>query len=152
MTYVTCQVELRDARLPPSDIGFINLIWTDLPATSSDRLLKTYLDNWTPKMWPSGHICITQREHVGFVNWPTKQTHYLERVFNSDNFEKYLTKWILHLTRPGDLVVDPFCGWSTVGVVARRLDRRYYGCDTSPIAIQKSLEVLPNGQLATGNP
>lgn len=140
-----CIVELRDAQYPPDEVKPIDLIWTDLPANFSDRLLKSYLDRWIPKMSGTGHICITQKEHVSFVRW--EHTHYLDRVFNNDNFEKYLEKWLLWLTSPGQLVVDPFCGWSTVGVVARRLGRRYYGCDTSPIAIQKSLEKLPDGQL-----
>ncbi len=34
-------------------------------------------------------------------------------------------------SRPGDLVADPFCGSGTVGVVARRLGRRFWGCDLS---------------------
>lgn len=138
-------VELRDAQYPPDELGPIDLIWTDLPANHSDRLCKMWIDLWVPKMAPTGHICITQLEHVSFVKWG--EAHYLDRVFNNDNFEKYLEKWILWLTMPNDLVVDPFCGWSTVGVVARRLGRRYYGCDTSPVAIQKSLDKLPDGKM-----
>ena len=34
-------------------------------------------------------------------------------------------------TRPGDLVVDPFCGSGTTGVAARQLDRRFIMGDTS---------------------
>lgn len=146
MTDTDCIVEVRDAQYPPDEVKPINLIWTDLPATHSDRLCKLWLDRWVPKMSGTGHICITQKDHVSFVNY--KDTYYLDRVFTADTFEKYLEKWILWLTQPGDLVVDPFCGWSTVGVVARRLDRRYYGCDTSPIAIQKSLEKLPDATVA----
>jgi len=145
-TAIDCTVELRDAKFPPDSLTGIDLIWTDLPATSSDRLCKLWIDLWVSKMNPTGTICITQKDHVSFVNW--ERTYYLERVFTQDNFEKYLTKWIKWLTKPGDLVVDPFCGWSTVGVVARRLGRRYYGCDNSPIAIQKSLERLPDGTLS----
>lgn len=35
-------------------------------------------------------------------------------------------------TRPGDLVVDPFCGSSTTGVAAVRQGRRFLGIDNSP--------------------
>lgn len=39
-----------------------------------------------------------------------------------------------HLTSPGDLVLDPFCGSGTSGVEAIRLGRRYVGIDNNPIA------------------
>ena len=33
-------------------------------------------------------------------------------------------------TKPGDLVVDPFCGSGSSGVAAKRLGRSWLGCDT----------------------
>ena len=36
---------------------------------------------------------------------------------------------------PGDLILDPFCGSSTTGVVAKRLNRKYIG-------IERELEYL----------
>lgn len=39
------------------------------------------------------------------------------------------------LSKPGDLVLDPFCGTATSGVEALRLGRRFRGIDTNPIAI-----------------
>ena len=35
-------------------------------------------------------------------------------------------------SRPGDLVLDPFCGSGTVGLVAQRHGRRFVGCDLNP--------------------
>ena len=35
-------------------------------------------------------------------------------------------------SRPGDLVLDPFTGSGTVGVVALREDRRFVGCELNP--------------------
>ena len=34
-------------------------------------------------------------------------------------------------SRPADVVLDPFCGSGTVGVVAQRYERRFVGCDLS---------------------
>lgn len=49
--------------------------------------------------------------------------------------ERLLERVILALSRPGDCVVDPFCGSGTTLVVAARLGRRWIGCDLSPEAI-----------------
>lgn len=38
-------------------------------------------------------------------------------------------------THEGALVVDPFCGSGSVGVAARRLDRRFAGCDVCEEAV-----------------
>lgn len=40
--------------------------------------------------------------------------------------------WIDKLTEPGDLVVDPFVGSGTTAAAARRLKRRFLGCDIDP--------------------
>ena len=37
-------------------------------------------------------------------------------------------------SKPGDIVLDPFCGTGTACVVAERLDRRWIGIDASPLA------------------
>lgn len=49
------------------------------------------------------------------------------------------------LTRPGDVVLDPFCGTCTTGIEATRLGRRFYGIDANPIAtlIGKAKLLLP---------
>jgi modification methylase len=43
--------------------------------------------------------------------------------------EALLARVILSSSRPGDLVVDPFCGTGTTGAVARRLGRRFFGTE-----------------------
>lgn len=43
---------------------------------------------------------------------------------------------ILLLTLPGDLVADPFCGTGTTLEAAKRLGRRWWGCDVSERAIE----------------
>ena len=39
---------------------------------------------------------------------------------------------ILAGSRAGDLVLDPFMGSGTTGVVAQRLGRNYVGCERNP--------------------
>ncbi len=43
--------------------------------------------------------------------------------------EALLARVILASSRPGDLVLDPFCGTGTTGAVARRLGRRFIGIE-----------------------
>jgi modification methylase len=43
--------------------------------------------------------------------------------------EALLARVILASSRPGDLVLDPFCGTGTTGAVAKRLGRRFIGLE-----------------------
>jgi modification methylase len=43
--------------------------------------------------------------------------------------EALLARVILSSSRPDDLVLDPFCGTGTTGAVAKRLGRRFIGCE-----------------------
>jgi DNA modification methylase len=43
--------------------------------------------------------------------------------------EKLVEPFVLCLTRPGDVVCDPFCGSGTTAAVAKRLGRNFVGCD-----------------------
>ena len=51
-----------------------------------------------------------------------------------------LARIIMASTKPGDWVLDPFCGSSTTGIAANLLDRRYLGIDQE----QKYLEISKN--------
>src|SRR3989338_8590683 len=42
---------------------------------------------------------------------------------------------IEHLTKPGDTVLDPFCGSGTALIEANIADRNVIGVDISPIAV-----------------
>jgi modification methylase len=46
--------------------------------------------------------------------------------------EALLHRVLLASTRPGDLVLDPFCGTGTTGAVAKRLGRRFVGIERDP--------------------
>lgn len=46
------------------------------------------------------------------------------------------------LTKPGDLVVDPFVGGGTTALVCKLLGRRFIGCDLDAAAIQETRDRL----------
>jgi site-specific DNA-methyltransferase (adenine-specific) len=53
---------------------------------------------------------------------------------NTDNQmpEQLVGRVVRLLTDPGDVVVDPFAGSGTTLAVAKKLGRRYYGCEVDP--------------------
>ena len=55
--------------------------------------------------------------------------------YPSQKPEALLERIIRVASNPGDVVADVFCGSGTALVVARRLGRRWLGCDTSPDAV-----------------
>lgn len=48
--------------------------------------------------------------------------------------ESFAETWIARLTKPGDLVLDPFCGRGTAPFQALLMDRRAIGNDINPLA------------------
>jgi len=58
-----------------------------------------------------------------------------------------LARIIMASTKPGEWVLDPFCGSSTTGIAANLLDRRYLGIDQE----QKYLEISKNRQAELEN-
>src|ERR1700693_3966210 len=48
--------------------------------------------------------------------------------------ESFAETWIERLTRPGDLVLDPFCGRGTAPFQALLMDRKAAGNDINPVA------------------
>lgn len=65
-----------------------------------------------------------------FKGYPTEKPSDVSRVL------------IEQSSQLGDLVVDPFCGSSSVGTAAVALGRRYHGNDMSPAALDLSRERL----------
>jgi hypothetical protein len=55
------------------------------------------------------------------------------------------------LTRPGELVVDPFVGGGTTAVACRRLGRRFVGCDLDRVAVETTRRRLA-GELELDDP
>jgi DNA modification methylase len=70
--------------------------------------------------WEVGVIAAIGRERTGF---PTQKPEaLLERVIRASS-------------RPGDVVLDPFCGCGSAVAVAERLGRRWIGIDNSQLAL-----------------
>jgi len=74
----------------------------------------------------------------------------LDDLFDSSADDKRHHHWgqsesgmasiIERLTEPGQLVVDPFLGGGTTGIVARDLGRRFVGCDIDAAAVHAARE------------
>ena len=57
----------------------------------------------------------------------------LERVAHPCQMPEAILERIIRVaTNPGDLVIDPFAGSGTTLAVAKRLGRRFWGCELSP--------------------
>ncbi len=71
-------------------------------------------------MWDIPFLSTVAKERTGY---PTQKPEaLLERIVRASSNE-------------GDLVADFFCGSGTSLVVAKRLGRRYFGCDANPDAV-----------------
>ena len=47
-----------------------------------------------------------------------------------------MERLVLASSKPGDIVLDPFCGSGTVPVVCRRLGRRFVACEINAQYVQ----------------
>ena len=59
-------------------------------------------------------------------------------------------EWLIPLTPPGGLVVDPFMGSGTTLVAARRLGRRAIGIEVDDSAIETAIRRLAQADLPLG--
>ncbi len=58
--------------------------------------------------------------------------------------EKLVLPCILSGTRPGDLVLDPFAGAATVGLVALKTGRRFVGIELNPVYVEMAEKRIQN--------
>lgn len=114
------RLEVAPAGDITSVVNDVGLLWTQLPDISWGRVQRE-LTPWYERMAHYGVIVASKRDYNSEVE-----------------LRETIETCILHFTAVGDLVVDPFCGSSTVGQVALLLGRHYFGCDISQIAIDNS--------------
>lgn len=63
---------------------------------------------------------------------PNVKSNHVEKTIHPCQFPVALIeRLVLALTRPGQLVFDPFAGVCSAGVAAIRRDRRFWGCEVS---------------------
>jgi len=71
----------------------------------------------------------------GYDWWGINQVKNVSKADNAHSCpipEEVAKRIILSTTKPGDLVVDPFCGSGTILKVAKELGRNYIGIEISP--------------------
>ncbi|MBX3317949.1 MAG: site-specific DNA-methyltransferase [Phycisphaeraceae bacterium] len=83
--------------------------------------------------------------------WGRIQGNNKERRANHDNQlpEVYLERVIRSTSNPGDLVLDPFLGSGTTGVVAHALGRRFIGFEFSPANAKSAFNRIGEGMVRT---
>lgn len=78
---------------------------------------------------------VRNKRDVWFVaNKPHKEAHFA--MFP----EKLIEPCILAGAREGDLVLDPFCGGGTTGIVAKQHGRRFVGIELNPAYVEIARE------------
>lgn len=84
--------------------------------------------------------------------WGRVQGNSKERRHYHDNQlpEVYLERVVRACSNPGDLVVDPFLGSGTTGVIAHALNRNFIGCEFSPENAARAVERIASGPIRLG--
>ena len=97
---------------------------------SNDTHFQTYSGNaWEQKIITDGETVIpirNKRDVWNIVVGGYKEAHFATYP------EKLVEPCILAGSKPGDIVLDPFNGSGTTGVVAMKLGRKYIGCELNP--------------------
>jgi site-specific DNA-methyltransferase (adenine-specific) len=98
-----------------------------------------------PKDWvdgPDGRWRMTHPSNI----WTDLVVPFWSMPENTDHpaqkSERLVERLMLASSNRGDLVVDPFLGSGTSAVVARRLGRRFAGCDLNPDYVRLALKRL----------
>jgi hypothetical protein len=119
----------------------IDLIMTDAPhkdTLSTDEVI-IRLDRLCPKI-----VVVCKDEIVTLCNKNITLVQRKHVAFSGNLFEKmkFAAHYIREYTKPEGVVLDPFCGYSSTGVAAVGLNRRYIGIDNKQDAIDESERIL----------
>ena len=88
-----------------------------------------------------GKPVFNAKYHNGVYRHPIPR-HNGNRIHPTQKPDKLFAELVQIHSHPGDLIVDPFLGGGTAAVAARRLGRRFAGCDINPGYIDSVLERL----------
>lgn len=83
--------------------------------------------------------------------WPIVSTPQREKTHGKHPTQKplgLLRRILRASSKPGDLILDPFCGSGTTGVAALELGRRFIGIDLSPEYLQLAERRMGEVQLS----
>lgn len=125
---------------PPPNLGcrcFTHSTETVLWAKKNDKKAKHYFDYKLMKELNEGK----QMKDV----WTGSLTKKKEKLEGKHPTQKplYLLKRIIEASsRPGETIMDPFCGSSTTGVAAKNLGRNYIGIDFEEEYLELSVKRL----------
>jgi site-specific DNA-methyltransferase (adenine-specific) len=87
--------------------------------------------------WTSYHLWVVQTKEKQAIPLPTEYKWIRYGKLPVYSVHPCPKPWqepaylIEHLTKPGDLIIDPFCGLGSTLVAAERLNRRWIGIDKS---------------------
>lgn len=100
------------------------------------KVLAPYKENGKPKDWvqtKEGNFRLTCPSNfwddIAIPYWSMKEN----TAHPTQKPEKLIAKLILASSNPNDLVLDPFAGSGTTGVVAKKLGRNYINLEQNPL-------------------
>jgi site-specific DNA-methyltransferase (adenine-specific) len=96
-----------------------------------------------------GHVWLTQNREQRPVRFPDRDSLIIcERKPAWRNQHpcpkpvREMEFYVRHLSKPGDVVLDCFCGLGSTCEAAKRLGRQYIGCDVWPEYVRLAREAL----------
>lgn len=106
---------------------------------STSRIVKhNIFENWRPILAYKKPGKTAVREWAQDVVRGTRDKEFHDWQQDEQAPEQYIASY----TKPGDLVLDPFCGGGTTAAVCKRIGRYYLSFDTNPDAVKIALSRL----------